>query len=226
MDGDDRNIERTTREQRYRLINWNAVCAPLIEEHFRAAANRASNRYFGTPFVTRDEEVRQIQLSAGSHAIGVLRVRWNSSGRPVPRQVSGEHGASLVVSQQPITGGVAVILYPFESETIRRSEKFIIWSVFPDPLCLTPRRLSRAVKDFFTYGRVSSAVMTPSRLDQWRIDYLIFRNRRYTDGKEILDQVASHWSIVLTSLAIGILALIYAAIDHEHVLEVLKILRR
>ena len=74
------------------------------------------------------------------------------------------------------TGAIAVFLYPYESNLIRRQEKLIVWGVFDDPLQITERVLKRAIADFTCYARVSSVLDGGTPADRRRVNRLLRRD--------------------------------------------------
>lgn len=154
--------------RRYKFINWQTVVVELIEQQFRMAAKQAETaNHHEKLYVIKDGLNRSIQLFFGQHPVGTI-----SGGRGVTL----ERGASLVLSQGP-TGAIAVFLYPYESNLIRRQEKLIVWGVFDDPLQITERVLKRAIADFTCYARVSSVLDGGTSADRRRINRLLRRDR-------------------------------------------------
>lgn len=158
---------RTAELRRYKFINWQAVVIKFVERQFQMAATQAEMAgHHEMLYVSQDSPNRSIQLFFGQHPIGSV-----SGGRGLTL----ERGASLVLSQGS-TGAIAVFLYPYESELIRRQEKLIVWGVFDDPLEITERVLKRAIADFTCYARVSSVLDGGTPADRRRINRLLRRD--------------------------------------------------
>ena len=94
-------------------------------------------------------------------------------------------GSEMCIRDRGPTGAIAVFLYPYESELMRREEKLIVWGVFDDPLDITARVLKRAIADFTCYARVSSVLDGGTRADHRRIDRL--RRRDHFQSKAKVD---------------------------------------
>lgn len=176
----------------YKSLNWN-VQREKIESHFENVVKRAqSERFFEILFVDRDDEHRTVQLHAGKHPVGNTQTTRDHFGRVTGWRLDVEQGAALVISQSAL-GDVAVILYPYQSENLRRLEPYIIWAVFKDPTHVTESVLRAAVADFLTYVRVSSALFNESPMDRLRIRYLELRSKKYAGGHGAAQVVLSRW---------------------------------
>jgi hypothetical protein len=210
MASDADNIEQTQRQLRYRLLNW-TVHVDLAKAHFQdVVRQKAGENYFEALYVSYEESECQIQLFAGAHPVGRPQTVWDSRVRIKSQRLYVEKGAALVISQS-IRGEVAVVLYPYQSERHRRREESIVWGVFDDPAEITTARLQKMTKDFFTYIRCSSLHFTPSFSDNFRVDWLLLRSRRYDEqgvwrfilthplllAVGILGSIASIWGLVL-----------------------------
>lgn len=186
---------------------WPTLAAKA-EENFNVVANKAkSEGYPENLYVHRDDSERIVQLFSGIHPVDVTHKR-DQYGQKSGLEVHTEEGAALVVSQSTI-GLPAIILYPYKSKKLKRNRSHIIWKVFDSPNRITPKVLTAAVKDFFTYMRVSSAVLSESRLDRLRISYLEFRGKKYTGEGGITKFLFSHWFWVALG-AVGSIASIYS----------------
>lgn len=175
-----------------KMTNW-GVQVDQIEKYFNTVAAQAKHdNYFENLYVSRANSERQIQLYAGVHPIGSSETTRDLLGNVAGQRIHAEKGATLVISQS-VTGDVAVMLYPYKSEKFQQTDNNIIWRVFSDPKKITDRVLKAAVKDFFTYVRVSSALFSESATDRMRIRYLSFRGKRYKEGSSIAKLVFSHW---------------------------------
>lgn len=186
---------------------WPAL-ATKVAEHFSQVAQQARDeKYPENLYVHRDDSERLVQLFSGMHPIDVTHKR-DQYGEKTGLQVHTEEGAALVVSQAT-TGSLAVILYPYKSPKLKRKCGHIIWKVFGSPKEITVRVLDAATKDFFTYMRVSSAVLAESRLDRLRIGYLEFRGNKFSGEGSFGKFVFSHWVWVALG-AVGSIASIYS----------------
>jgi hypothetical protein len=125
---------------------WPAL-ATKVAEHFNRVVQKAKDEnYPDNLYVHKDDSERLIQLFSGAHPIDVTHKR-DQYGNEAGLQVHTEEGAALVVSQSTI-GYIAIILYPYKSEKLRRNNDHIIWKVFDSPEAITSRVLNSATKDF------------------------------------------------------------------------------
>lgn len=186
---------------------WPEIAIKAVE-HFSQAAKRARDEnYPESLYVHRDDSERIVQLFSGTHPIDVTHKR-DQYGKETGLQVHTEEGAALVVSQAT-TGHTAILLYPYESQKLKQKSRHIVWKVFNSPKEITTKSLNAATKDFFTYMRVSSAVLAESRLDRLRIRYLEFRGKKYFGEGGLSKFFFSHWVWMALS-AVGSVASIYA----------------
>jgi hypothetical protein len=196
------------RERCYKLINW-MVQVKLIEDYFRSVAEESkAQRHIETLCVSRNDSERQIQLFAGSHAIGSVEVKRDPMGREIGRRHHAEHGAALVISQSALGDG-AVLFYPYSSEKLQAAEEYIVWRVFNNPAQITRSVLQSAVRDFFAYCRTTSALCSESAADRYRVRYLSFRGRKYIGGGGLANFLFSRWFLPMLG-AIGSVASIYS----------------
>lgn len=211
---DNEQNDVAARNRRYKMLNW-TVHVEKIEKHFGSVCEEAKKAaFFESLYVSHNDDHRQIQLFAGQHPIGSSEVTRDASGRKTGHKLHTEHGAALVLSQSTL-GDVAVILYPYASEKFYRIQPHIIWSVFPDPTKITNSVLNSAIRDFFCYLRVSSALFSESLTDRLRIQYLELRSKRYTGVGSVTKLVFSHWSWVFLG-AVGSVASIYSVWPEVH----------
>jgi hypothetical protein len=205
-----KEIQKTKHAMAARRENheqWPAL-ATRVAEHFSKIALRAiDENYPENLYVHRDDSERLIQLFSGVHPIDVTHKR-DQYGNKKELKVHTEDGAALVVSQSTV-GHPAIILYPYKSEKLRQKNSHIIWKIFDGPEAITSKVLNDATKDFFTYMRVSSAVLAESRFDRLRISYLEFRARKFSDEGGIAKLFFSHWLWVALG-AVGSVASIYS----------------
>lgn len=161
------SLQPTTADlHRYRMLNWTVVLVDHLQQKFAAAAVRGIVAAFRENlYVQPDLDRRSLTLAAGNHPVGNS---LKGSGLAV------EGGAALTVSQA-VDGSVAVFLYPFKSELMRRKEDNILWALFKGPDDVTKRTIDRAIADAARYWRVSSALDGGSRPDRLRVDYLVLR---------------------------------------------------
>jgi hypothetical protein len=186
---------------------WPALAAK-VAEHFGQVAQKARDeKYPENLYVHRDDSERLVQLFSGVHPIDVTHKR-DQYGEKAGLQVHTEEGAALVVSQSTI-GYPVIILYPYKSQKLKQKSSHIIWKVFDSPKDITSKVLNAATKDFFTYMRVSSAVLAESRLDRLRIRYLEFRGNKFSGEGSVSKFVFSHWVWVALG-AVGSFASIYS----------------
>jgi hypothetical protein len=186
---------------------WPAL-ATKVTEHFREVEQQARDeKYPENLYVHRDDSERLIRLFSGMHPIDVTHKR-DQYGEKTGLQVHTEGDAALVVSQAT-TGLLAIILYPYKSEKLKQKVSHIVWKVFDSPTKITDGVLDAATKDFFTYMRVSSAVLAESRLDRLRIRYLQFRSSKFSGEGGVSKFIFSHWVWVALG-AVGSVASIYS----------------
>lgn len=186
---------------------WPAL-AKKVAEHFSEVTKRARDEnYPENLYVHIDDSERLVQLFSGVHPIDVTHKR-NQYGEKTGLQVHTEEGAALVVSQAT-TGHITIILYPYESQKLKQKSSQIIWKVFDTPKKITNGDLNAMTKDFFTYMRVSSAVLAESRLDRLCIRYLEFRGKKFSDEGGVIKYLFSHWFWVVLG-AFGSIASIYS----------------
>lgn len=179
MNNENKKNTKAFNERKLRMSLWRKK-ADYIERYFLHVAQETKlSNYFATLYVSQEKMDRQIQLFTGVHHIKSPKLH-------------SEKGAALVVSQSVI-GSVAITLYPYKSEKVSRDEPYIIWAVYDDPDDINERILDKCKKDFFTYIRVSSAVLTESRMDRLRINYLIFRSGQYTGKDSVFKVIFSKW---------------------------------
>lgn len=182
--------------------------AKRVAEHFSEVSQKARDeKYPENLYVYRDDSERLVQLFSGVHPVDVTHKR-DQYGEKIGLQVHTEEGAALVVSQSTI-GYPAIILYPYKSQKLKQKNSHIIWKVFDSPKDITAKILNAATRDFFTYMRVSSAVLAESRLDRLRIRYLEFRGNNFSGEGGVSKFVFSHWVWVALS-AVGSVASIYS----------------
>ena len=186
---------------------WPALAARVVEHFSRVAQNAKDENYPENLYVHRDDSERLVQLFSGVHPIDVTHKR-DQYGEKTGLQVHTEEGAALVVSQATI-GYPAITLYPYKSEKLKQKNSHIIWEVFDSPKDITAKTLNAATNDFFTYMRVSSAVLAESRLDRLRIRYLEFRGSKFSGEGGVSKYFFSHWFWVALS-AVGSVASIYS----------------
>ncbi|ETO42513.1 hypothetical protein [Morganella sp. EGD-HP17] len=172
----------------YKIINWN-IHVKLFRLYFKNICEQAKkDGFFEALYVSQDDNNRQIQLFSGQHPI-----RTHTKTHNTPSQkINIEHGAALVLSQSDL-GDVAIILYPYTSENLTRIQPNIIWSIYSDPTKITDSVLKAATQDFFRYIRVSSAIFSESKLDQYRIQYLELKSKKYTENKSLAKFIYSDW---------------------------------
>ncbi|CAG4915620.1 hypothetical protein R54767_04218 [Paraburkholderia gardini] len=154
--------------RRYRMMNWQLIVAPQLEQRFAAVCRRARREFWESLYVRKDSDHRTVSLWAGVHPVG--------SSLRNPGAMATEDGAALVFSQS-VTGSVAVLLYPFESEFMHQKEDLIVWRVFEGPTDVTRRVIDAALVDAFRYWRVSSVFDGGSWWDRWRVGLLRRRDR-------------------------------------------------
>lgn len=185
---------------------WPAL-AKIVTEHFSQVAQRARDeKYPEYLYVHRDDSERLLQLFSGAHPIDVTRKRDQYGKNEL--QVHTEDGAAMVVSQAT-TGCLAIVLHPYKSQKLRHKHSHIVWKVFNSPKEITTGILNTATKDFFTYMRVSSAVLVESRLDRFRIGYLELRGNNFSDEGAVIKLVFSHWLWIALG-AVGSVASVYS----------------
>lgn len=186
---------------------WAALAAKVAEHFGRVVQKARDENYPENLYVHRDDSERLVQLFSGAHPIDVTYKR-DQYGEKAGLQVHTEEGAALVVSQATI-GYPAIILYPYKSQKLKQKSSHIVWKVFDGPGAITTKVLDAATKDFFTYMRVSSAVLAESHLDRLRIRYLEFRGNKYSGEGGVGKFVFSHWVWVALG-AVGSVASIYS----------------
>jgi hypothetical protein len=178
------DIEKNKRaaEARWSKIKDWTQFSNRVERHFLHAAEEAKESdFFCSIYVSKQPDHKQIQLFTGSHSTGDSKAIRNEFGQKTGQKLIAESGGTLVVSQSTL-GDVAIILYPLKSENLSRIKDKIIWSVSPSPGAISSRMLDSAIRDFFVYLRVSSALLNESRYDRFKIAYLEFRASKY-EGK-------------------------------------------
>lgn len=152
------------------MLNWKVDLTDRLEAKFQAAARTAQqDGHFEQLYTRRDDEKRSVSLCFGSHPVGAS---LQGNGLAV------EGGAALVFLQG-VDGSVGVILYPYKSELMRRTETHIIWNVFDGPEDVMGRVIDAAIADFWRYSRVSSCLNGGSRSDQARIRKLVKKSRAF-----------------------------------------------
>lgn len=167
--------------------------AKKVSEHFLQVTNDAIKENFPENlYFSRDDVKRTIQLMAGNHAIDVTHSH-KQNGNNDRVEVHSEDGAAIVVSQAT-TGNIAIFLYPYKSDLLKRNQDRIIWKIFDNPESINTKILEAATKDFFTYMRVSSAILTESSFDRLRIRFLEFRSKKFTEKGGIIKLIFAHWS--------------------------------
>lgn len=200
--------DTAARKHKDKMLSWESHVGK-IENHFKVVSEKAKTEGFiDNLYVSRNDENRQIQLFSGQHPIWSFEETCDALGHVINRRIHAENGAALVLSQSQ-TGEVAVILYPFGSEKLRRVQPYLIWAMFPEPKKVTDRVLRRVTHDFFRYMRVSSSLLSESVFDRLRIQYLEFRSKKYTKGDSVVKLVFSHWLWVFLG-AVGSVASIYS----------------
>jgi hypothetical protein len=212
------NIQETAKNRRYSLINW-GVHADEIKCWLEDEAASSVNQYFGKPFVLRSDELNHIQLSSGAHAI--RHTSWDKGGHVVPG-VASEHGAALVVTQHPDLATIAIILFPLQSDVLRPRDTQIVWGTFRNPIEITRNIIKQSVSDYRTWCRVTTATMTPSLMDRARINWLLLKSRKYTEGKGLFELFVTSWPVAAISLLFAVVAVVFAIVDHYHVVELLS----
>ncbi|MFZ6641795.1 hypothetical protein ACO0LL_18800 [Undibacterium sp. TC4M20W] len=186
--------QKTKQAMATRLVKqklWPALAATVAEYFGHVVQKARDENYPEILYIHIDDSERLVQLFSGAHPVDVTHKR-DKYGAKAGLQVHIEEGAALVVSQSTI-GYPAIILYPYKSQKQKRTCDHIIWKVFDSPKDITTRVLNTATKDFFTYMRVSSAVLAESRLDRLRIRYLEFRGKKYSGEGGVSKFVFSHW---------------------------------
>lgn len=176
-------------KREHRLVSWHIV-ADRVERHFSAAENSSrAHEWFEHLYSYRDDDRRTVQLFFGSHPI------------PSTGSKDTERGASLVVSQN-VLGGVIVLFYPFETDSVQRIKSRVIWGVLDGPEDLSDGLLLRMLDEFLTYSRVSSILFSSSRLDERRAFWLE-RNSRLLEGSSGGVRL---WAATIATLVVGSLA--------------------
>ncbi|WP_181885403.1 hypothetical protein [Trinickia dinghuensis] len=127
----------------YWMMNWRLIVAPRLERCFEAVRRRARREFWERLYVRTDSDHRTVSLWASVRPVG--------SSLRNPGATATESGAALVFSQS-VTGSVAALLYPFESEFMHQKEDLTVW-------------------------RVSSVFDGGSWWDRWRIGLLRRRDR-------------------------------------------------
>lgn len=157
--------------QRFKRVSW-LVAADKLRCRFQRAADEAHE---ATPwerlYVHQDDTVRSVRLYYGRHPVpGIL-------------EKDVETGASLVVSQDSL-GRVFVLFFPFESKNVRQRKVKLVWAHYDEPQRIHESDIRRMLRDFFTYGRATSALMSPARSDYRRLARLEHRSRLFEGGAQ------------------------------------------
>ena len=173
----------------YRRVSWNIV-ADRIERHFSVAARCSKKQnWFEYLYVHRDDDRRTVQLAFGQHPAYLLG----------PDEV--ESGATLVISQN-VLGGIIVLFYPFETNTVKRSKPRVIWNVLSGPEELSEGMLLKIIDQFLIYSKVSSVLLGNTRCDTWRVSLLENRSRLIEGSAGGMPL----WGATVVTLIIGSLA--------------------
>jgi hypothetical protein len=208
MQAHNRKDEKAARIRSFKMINWH-VQVDKIEKKFATICAQAKEQgFFENLYVSRDDKHRQIQLFAGKHPVGTSEPTYDRYGKKAGCKLHAEGGAALVVSQAS-SGNVAVILYPFSSENHYRHVQSIILRIYRSPDQVTDAVLDAAIKDFFTYMRVSSTLFSKGLAARIRVQYLESRSKKYTDGRGFIKCLFPHWLRVVLGV-LGSVASIYS----------------
>ncbi len=121
--------------------------------------------YIDPAVAPRDRELSTLQhitLLWGRHPIGIV---------PRGKSLVVEGGCALHAGQD-YRGGVAFLLYPFDSELHPSREEHIVLWFFKDPRHITPRHLRRFIRQFLAYAQVTSAFGKPTVWEKLTVHWL------------------------------------------------------
>lgn len=109
---------------------------------------------------------------------------------------------------------VSVLLFPFESLVSQMIKPKVIWGAFDGPAQLSDGVIRTMLRDFFIYGRASSAVLAASRRDRSRVVSMEQRSRTLEAGhaKSGL-QGAAQYVLWIGSIATAALLSAWFALD-------------
>ena len=181
----------------YRRLNWKYCARDRILNEFKKAENLAKKE--GYPFRVFSENFSEglneetIQLTFGYNPIGVMHTELSITDHGQSRKISNitEKGCTLVASQGA-NGSIAFIMYPYESQSLKKNEENIILYHHLHPDEITERLIRKVLQDFFLYARTSSIYgmgVKPSLFENIRIFYLITRDIR--NQKNIIKPIAT-----------------------------------
>jgi hypothetical protein len=134
-----------------------------------------------------------ITLIWGQHPTGYFKSK---------NKLSVEHGCALHFVQG-VHGNVICILYPFESDLHKPSEKYLLFKIFKSPRYISPFALREAIHSMFSYAQVTSCFGNPDLADKLRIGFLRIKTRlSEIRNKDVLLAIVKHLISILVK-AIG-----------------------
>lgn len=158
--------ERALRKRFYRRASWPIVADKLRRRLQHAAEVARSEHPWEHLYVRTDDPSRSVSIWFGKHPL------------PGVAEEDIEVGASMVISQDS-RGGIAVLLFPFESLNLRQRKPKLIWGYFDGPECICEKTILGMVRDFLRYGRATSGLMAASGQDRRTLERLEERSRGF-----------------------------------------------
>jgi hypothetical protein len=179
-------LEKSSRELKYRRINWRTVQKKLIYEEFKVVAKEAKEAEYPfnlTPFIVpHSENETVVQLNSDKNKTG------HSDNKNGIVQSEIEGGCALVVSFGG-SGTVLIAIYPYKSERSSTKEDSIILYHDMNPTKITKKVIRKSIKKFLIYSQYSSiygANRESKRFDYFRVTLmrcLEIRNRELLQKK-------------------------------------------
>ena len=152
-----------------------------------------------------NSSLHTISLLWGQHPTGTEKFKIDDGLNITDKELIIEKGGTLVFSQLP-TGGIAILIYPMDSEVFKRNEEYIIADTYKSPNDVTVNKIYRAINDFFAYSQCSSIFGSPNLIDWTRVSWLLFRDIR-NRKKAVVFLVKHTYEVIrtLVPLLIGIM---------------------
>jgi len=190
-------------------LNWNCFVRNAIKKEFDRVASESQNcnypfqLYSHIGYDAKNEST--VQLSSGVNKTGVVREVKTDQAYSITAEF--EKGAALVASFSSV-GNVALIIYPYRSESLSTIEDSIILFYDLPPVAITQKVLKKAISRFFLYTRYSSVYgfgkASTSFWDRLKVKLMVIidiRNRRKVHRR--FYSFFTEWSKLIFAGAIG-----------------------
>lgn len=163
-----------------RRLNWAVLVSGYEKQLLQEVEDAKIADFFERLYVEQRRDDRSVQLFAGQHPVGIKSKDTYFPTYSSDYEIIPEHGAALVISQAA-DGSVAIFIYPYKSDLYSRKERLICLGVYDSPIRIHRGVIEKAIDSFYLYIRISSPLFVETRWERFKISWLIFLSRRYTE---------------------------------------------